>query len=53
MPLNVLDHWDISYTTVLQEPGCLDVTALGANHEGWDGGWNVAEAISSSNGASA
>ncbi len=53
VPLDVLDLWDIRYTTVEQRPGELVVTAPGAYHQGWNGGWNVAEAINYGDGASA
>jgi hypothetical protein len=53
VPLDVLDLWDIRYTTVVQKKGDLVVTAPGAYHQGWNGGWNVAEAINYGDGASA
>ncbi len=45
VPVDVLDRWDIRYKRVEQRPGELVVTAPGAYHQGWNGGWNVAEAI--------
>jgi hypothetical protein len=40
-----LDGWEIRYTRLEQRPGTVVVTAPGVYHQGWNGGWNVAEAI--------
>ncbi len=53
VPVEVLTQWDIRYTALKQEAGELVVTAPGAYHQGWNGGWNVAEAINYGDGRSA
>ena len=45
IPLETLRKWNVSYTTLLQQPGDLIVTAPGACHQGFNIGYNVAEAI--------
>jgi hypothetical protein len=53
VPVEVLTQWDIRYTALQQTAGELVVTAPGAYHRGWNGGWNVAEAINYGDGLSA
>jgi hypothetical protein len=53
VPVEVLNLCDIRYTTLQQNAGELVVTAPGAYHQGWNGGWNVAEAINYGDGKSA
>jgi hypothetical protein len=53
VPVEVLNLWDIRYTALEQKVGELVVTASGAYHQGWNGGWNVAEAINYGDGRSA
>jgi hypothetical protein len=45
VPVAVLERWEIRHTRVVQTPGQLVVTAPWVYHQGWNGGWNVAEAI--------
>jgi hypothetical protein len=53
VPVEVLERWAITYVGVEQQPGELVVTALGSYYEGWNAGWNVAEAVNYGDGASA
>jgi hypothetical protein len=53
VPVEVLDDWEIRYTRVVQRPGQLVVTAPWVYHQGWNGGWNAAEAINFGDGWSA
>ncbi len=53
VPVEVLDLWDIRYTTLQHNAGKLVVTVPSAYHQGWNGGWNVAEAINYGDGKSA
>jgi hypothetical protein len=53
VPVEVLTLWDIRYTMLQQKAGKLVITAPGAYHQGWNGGWNVAEAINYGDGRSA
>ncbi len=52
VPVETLDRWDIRYTALEQLPGDLVVTAPGSYHQGWNAGWNVAEAINYGDGRS-
>ncbi len=53
VPVEVLEHWAITYVGVEQRPGELVVTALGPYYKGWNAAWNVAEAVNYGDGASA
>jgi hypothetical protein len=53
VPAATLDRWHVRYTRVEQRAGELVVTAPGAYHQGWNGGWNVAESSNYGDGASA
>lgn len=45
IPETTLQEWGIGITFVVQSPGDLVITFPGAPHQGWNGGWNVAEAM--------
>jgi hypothetical protein len=52
VPVEALEHWGIRYVGVEQRCGELVVVAPGAYHQGWNSGWNVAEAVAYADGHS-
>lgn len=45
VPPALLKNWGVQYTMVEQQPGDLVITAPDSYHQGWNSGWNVAEAV--------
>jgi hypothetical protein len=52
VPVEALDRWGIRYVGVEQRRGELVVIAPGAYQQGWNSGWNVAEAVAYADGYS-
>ena len=45
VPVATLAAWGVRHQVVKQRAGQIMVTAPWAYHQGWNGGWNVAEAV--------